>query len=148
MCVGRHPLVIWSWRAKRMPLLLTGIREQGKGETFLKGQCHEIFCFRFFAVINIPQAPESNIRVNLKFFENSLRFLQVKVHHRCHCYRQQICRRCQRHRWQIVTGINDTCDKKWEQYETANTLKWTWRKNFFYLLTILPKGVKTLKQNS
>jgi hypothetical protein len=24
----------------------------------LKGQCHEIFCFRFFSGINFPQAPE------------------------------------------------------------------------------------------
>ncbi len=30
----------------------------------LKGQCHEIFCFRFFSWITFPQAPENNIRVN------------------------------------------------------------------------------------
>ncbi len=55
----------------------------------LKGQCHEIFCFRFFSWI--PQAPDNNIRIISKFFENSRRYLQFKVHHRC-----------QRHRWQIL----------------------------------------------
>jgi hypothetical protein len=29
----------------------------------LKGQCHEIVCFRFFSWITFPQAPENNIRV-------------------------------------------------------------------------------------
>jgi hypothetical protein len=29
----------------------------------LKGQCQEIFCFRFFSWITFPQAPENNIKV-------------------------------------------------------------------------------------
>ncbi len=29
----------------------------------LKGQCHEIFCFRFFSWIAFPQAPDNNIRI-------------------------------------------------------------------------------------
>ncbi len=33
----------------------------------LKGQCHEIFCFRFFSWITFPQAPENNIRVISNF---------------------------------------------------------------------------------
>jgi len=44
-----------------------------------------------------------------------------------------ICRQCQRHLWQIATGINDTGSKfasgvnntggtEWEQYQTAYTL--------------------------
>ncbi len=37
----------------------------------LKGQCHEIFCFRFFHESPSPQAPENNIRVISNFFENS-----------------------------------------------------------------------------
>ncbi len=88
----------------------------------LKGQCHEIFCFRFFSWITFPQAPDNNIRINSNFFENSRRYSQVKVHHRCQrhqwqichrCqrYRRQICRQCQRRRWQIATGINDTGGK-------------------------------------
>jgi hypothetical protein len=33
--------------------------------------------------------------------------------------------------------------KKWEQYQTADTLKWTCRKKFIYLLTLLSKDSKT-----
>ncbi len=33
----------------------------------LKGQCHEIFCFRFFSWITFPQAPENNTRVITNF---------------------------------------------------------------------------------
>jgi hypothetical protein len=47
---------------------------------------------------------------------------------------RQICHRCQRHRWQIATGINDTGGKfatgvkdtggkQWEQYQAADTSK-------------------------
>ncbi len=34
----------------------------------LKGQCHEIFCFRFFSWIAFPQAPDNNSRVISNFF--------------------------------------------------------------------------------
>jgi hypothetical protein len=106
----------------------------------LKGQCHEIFCFRFFSGITFPQAPDNNSRIISNFFENSRRYSQVKVHHRwqiCHIAtgvndtginRRQICHRYQRHRWQIchrcrwspcvvdtggkfATGVNDTGGK-------------------------------------
>ncbi len=60
----------------------------------LKGQCHQIFCFRFCSWIIFPQAPENNIRVLSIFFENSRRYSQVKVHHRY-----------QRHRWHIMGTI-------------------------------------------
>ncbi len=56
----------------------------------LKGQCHEIFCFWFFSWISFPQASDYTIRVVSNFFENSRRYLQLKV-----------CHRCQRHRWQM-----------------------------------------------
>ncbi len=79
----------------------------GKMKPVLKGQCHEISCFRFFSWITFPQAPENNIRVILNFFENSWRYSQVKVHHRCQQHRWQICHRCQWHRWQIAAGINN-----------------------------------------
>ncbi len=94
--------------------------------TILKGQCHEIFCFWFFSWISFPPAPEYPIRTVSNFFENSRRYSQVKVHHRCQrslvlliCvmfasverHRRQICRRYQRHRWQFATGINDTGGK-------------------------------------
>ena len=73
----------------------------------LKGQCHENFCFRFFSWITFPQAPDNNIRIISNFFENSRRYSQVKVHHRCQRHRWQICHRCQWHRWRIAAGIND-----------------------------------------
>ena len=56
----------------------------------LKGQCHEIFCFRFFSWITFPQAPDNNLRIISNFFENSRRYSQVKVHHRCQQHRLQI----------------------------------------------------------
>ncbi len=61
----------------------------------LKGQCHEIFCFRFFSWITFPQAPENNTRVISNFFKNSGRY----------------CHRCQWHWWQIAAGNNDTGGK-------------------------------------
>jgi hypothetical protein len=57
----------------------------------LKGQCHKIFCFCFFSWISFPQASDYNIRAVLNFFENSRRYSQLKV-----------CHRCQRHRWQMA----------------------------------------------
>ncbi len=73
----------------------------------LKGQCHEIFCLKFFSRIIFPQPQR---------------------------YRRQICHRCPRRRWQIATGINntggkfatgvnDTGSKQWEQYQTVDNLK-------------------------
>ncbi len=41
---------------------------------YLKGQCHEIFCFKFFSWIIFPQAPKNNIRVISNFFENLRRY--------------------------------------------------------------------------
>jgi hypothetical protein len=59
-----------------MPIILT------RGNS-LKGQCHEIFDFRFSSWISFPQAPEYSIRAVSNFFENSRRYLQPKVHNRC-----------------------------------------------------------------
>ncbi len=56
---------------------------------FLKGQCHEIFCFWFFSRISFPPAPEYSFKTFSNLFENSRRYSQLKV-----------CHRCQRHRWQ------------------------------------------------
>ncbi len=49
----------------------------------LKGHCHEIFDIWFFSWISFPQAPEYTIRAVTDFFENSQRYSQFKVHHRC-----------------------------------------------------------------
>ncbi len=61
----------------------------------LKVQCHEIFCFWFFSWISFPQASDYTIRAVSNFFENSRRYLQLKV-----------CHRCQRHRWQMEKIFN------------------------------------------
>ncbi len=67
------------------------------------------FWLQVFFMNLLPQAPENNIRVISNSFENSRRYLQVKVHHRCQRHRWQIlppiplvlliCHRCQRPRW-------------------------------------------------
>ncbi len=55
----------------------------------LKGQCHEIFCFRFFSSISFPPAPEYPIKTVSNFFENSLSYSRLKVDHWCHWHRWQ-----------------------------------------------------------
>ena len=67
------------------------LRLQEQISAALKGQCHEIFCFCFFSWISFPQASDYNIRAVSNFFENSRRYSQLKV-----------CHRCQRHRWQMA----------------------------------------------
>ncbi len=59
-------------------------------ESTLKGQCHEIFCFWFFSRISFPQAPDYTIRAVSNFFENSRRYSQLKVCHRCRWRRWQM----------------------------------------------------------
>jgi hypothetical protein len=110
----------------------------GSAQSALKGQCHEIFCFRFFSCIIFPQAPKNNTRVISNFFENSWRYSQG-----------QIFQQYQRHWRQIVgtrsadavdtggkfatdvndtygkfaTGFKDTSGKQWEQCQAADDLK-------------------------
>ena len=55
-----------------------------------KGQCHEIFRFLFFSSISFPPAPEYPNRTVSKFFENSRRYSQLKVDHRCRWHRWQM----------------------------------------------------------
>jgi hypothetical protein len=70
----------------------------------LKGTVSRDFLLLVFLWISFPPAPEYPIRIVSNFFENSRRYSQAKVHHRC-----------QRHRWQIAssslcvvdTGVND-----------------------------------------
>ena len=66
---------------------------EGCGHTLtwnLKGQCHEIFDFWFFSWISFPQASEYTSMAFSNFFENSRRYLQLKVHHRCQWHRWQM----------------------------------------------------------
>ena len=39
----------------------------------------------------------------------------------------------------FATGVNNTGGKQREQYQTTDNLKWTWRKKFIYMLTLLSK---------
>ncbi len=93
----------------------------------LKGQCHEIFCFRFFSWITFPQAPENNSRVIYNFFwkfeeifagqgappvsttplANLPPVLMTPVANcrRYQRHRQQICHRYQQHRRQILPPV-------------------------------------------
>ncbi len=119
----------------------------------LKGQCHETFCFRFFPWITFPQAPENNIRVILNFFENS----QVKV--RPVWNLPPVAKLSAVSTTPAVnlppvstilaanfatssTCVLDTGGKKWEQYQAADTLNWSWRQKHF-MFTLLPNGVQT-----
>ncbi len=52
------------------------------------------FLLQVFSWITFPQAPDNNIRIISNFFENSRRYSQVKVHHRC-----------QQHWWQILQPV-------------------------------------------
>ncbi len=61
----------------------------------LKGQCHEIFFFWFFSWISFPPAPEYSFKTVSNFFENSRRYSQLKV-----------CHRCRWHRWQMEKIFN------------------------------------------
>jgi hypothetical protein len=51
--------------------------------SFLNGQCHEIFDFRFFSWTSFPQAPEYTFTAISLFLEHLRRYLRLKVHHRC-----------------------------------------------------------------
>ncbi len=61
-----------------------------KATIFLKGQCHEIFRFCFFSWFSFPHAPDYTIRAVSNFFENSPRYSQLKVCHRCRWHRWQM----------------------------------------------------------
>ncbi len=55
----------------------------------------------------------------------------------CCWYWWRICHRCPRYPRQICHS-----GKHWEQYQTADNWKWTWRKKIIYMLTLLPSGVQ------
>ncbi len=85
-------------------------------DTWLKGQCREIFCFWFFSWINFHPAPEYPIWTVSNFFKNSRKYSLIKVHHRYQRHRRKICHR----------------RKIWNNYQTADNVKWTWKKIYLY----------------
>ncbi len=75
---------------------------------YLKGTVSRDFLllvFWFFSWISFPQAPEYTVRAVSNFVENSRRYSQLKVHHRCHW-----------HRWQMEKIFN---------HKSFNNLVWT-----------------------
>jgi hypothetical protein len=56
----------------------------------LKGQCHEIYDFRFCTWISFSRAPDNTIRAVSNFFKNLRRYSQLKVHHQCRSHRWQM----------------------------------------------------------
>ncbi len=55
-----------------------------------KGTVPRDFRLRFLSWISFPQAPEYTNRAVSNFFENSRRYSQLKVHHRCRWHRWQM----------------------------------------------------------
>jgi hypothetical protein len=62
----------------------------------LKGQCQEMFCFRFFHDLSSPKPLKIALGSFQIFFQNSLRYLQVKLYSTTSIY---------------DTGVNDTDGK-------------------------------------
>ncbi len=95
------------------------------------------FWLQVFWWINFPEAPEYTLRAVSNFFDNTLRYLQLKVQHRysfkftfkmsaviCILFSLfatsinntsstvgKICRHCSWYWWQICHGVVDTCGK-------------------------------------
>ncbi len=70
--------LIWLLQVTKIPISL---------QNLLKGVWHEIFGFRFFSWISVPQAPKYSIGAILNFFENSRRYSRINVYHRCQRHR-------------------------------------------------------------
>jgi hypothetical protein len=104
-----------------------------RSNTFnLKGQCHKIFCFRFFHESPCPKSLKITLG-QFKFFQNfteifssqgappvsttlvanlpPVLLIPVANLPPVSTNWQQICRQCQRHRWQSATVINDSGSK-------------------------------------
>jgi hypothetical protein len=101
-------------RFQIMPELIICDEHSSYDTVPMKGQCHEIFCFRFFHESPSPKPLIITLGSIQIFFENSRRYSQVKVHHRCHIggklpryqrHLRQICHRYQRHRRQIFSPV-------------------------------------------
>ncbi len=127
----------------------------------LKGQWHEIFCFGFFSRIIFPQALENNTRVVSRYLfasqsappvsttlvanlppvstTSAEKLLLVSTTQSANL--SPVSTTPAAYFANSSTGVG-TSGKQWEQYQTANNLKWTWRKKFIYMLTLISKGVQ------
>ncbi len=107
----------------------------GSGSNFLyqcggslKGQCHEIFCFWFFLWISFHPAPAANFAISSPCAVDTGGKFATGVNDTG---------------GKFAAGVVDTGGKQWEQYQAADTLKWSWRQKFIYMVTLLPKGAQT-----
>ncbi len=128
----------------------------------LKGQCQKIFCLSFFQWIIFPQASENNIRCISNFSklcrdtftsEGAPLVSMPPVENLPPMSTTPAAAGVNYTSGKFATGINDAGGKfchwyRWccwyllqVQYQTADTLKWTWRKKFIYMLILLHKGV-------
>jgi hypothetical protein len=80
-----------------------GGRRVGLSIFFFKGTVSRDFLLLVFFMNQFPQALEYTIRAVSNFFENSRRYLQLKVDHRCQRHRWQI---CHRYRRQILPPVS------------------------------------------
>jgi hypothetical protein len=68
-------------------------------------RCHKIFASGFFHESSSPKLLKNLIRVISNFFENLLRYSQVKVHHQYQRHRWQIYYWYEQHRRQILPPV-------------------------------------------
>jgi hypothetical protein len=139
-------------------------------DQILKRQCHEIFFFNFFSRIIFPKPLKITFgsfrfywkiwgdihksRCSTSINDTGGKFLPMSMTPVCLWYQRlaanfahQYCWCCW-HQWQIVTGTttpgaNNGNNIRWLSWH----LKWTWRKKFIYMLTLLPKGVQKNNNN-
>jgi hypothetical protein len=71
-----------------------------------QGKVSRDFLLLVLLMNQFPPAQEYSIRTVTNFFENSRRYSQVKLHHRCQRHRRQNCRRYQQHRRQIFPPVS------------------------------------------
>ncbi len=72
------------------PSLWPRTRGSDANPAYLKGQCHDIFCFWFFSWISSPKLLSIPLGPFRIFFEKSRRYSQLKVDHRYQRHRRQI----------------------------------------------------------
>ncbi len=75
-CTSTHCTIIFEMIHKN---ILNKNRRESKMQASLKGVWHEIFDFKFFSWISVPQAPKYSIEAFLNFFENSRRYSRIPV---------------------------------------------------------------------
>jgi hypothetical protein len=111
----------------------------------LKGQCHEILCFRFFFhESSSPKLLKGSFQIFLKILGdipksrctsgindtsgkfatgiNGIGFKFFHWYHWCCRYWWQICAGGNNNGSKLTAGVNNTCDKLWGQYQTDDTL--------------------------